>query len=164
MLLRGHIVGRSEGPNSSADQTIDFDLTWNAGPDDIHDIAAFVFTAGTFASSVAIEGVCGGERSESGDLTPSSDTALVADLGPNDQVQASLVDARLEDGTVAIGSFSGLYVQEPDPAGCNNSSSFGVAVCPMRFQWLAVGELAREATCEEASMGTTWSGTLTPVP
>lgn len=161
--LHGRFVGRTVGPLASADQTVDFELDWYAGPDDIHDMRAFRFVSGAFTFSESIEGVCGGSRSEAGDLSLLDDTALAADLTSPDQLQVALIDTRLENNAVSFSAFSGLYVSEPDPAGCGNSSSFGVAVCALEFAWLGVGQLESEARCEDESLGTVWSGTLSPV-
>ena len=161
--LHGQFAGSTVGPLASADQTVDFELDWYAGPDDIHDIRAFRFVSGSFTFSESIEGVCGGSRSEAGDLTLLDDTALAADLASPDQLQVAVIDTRLENNAVSFSAFSGLYVSTPDPAGCGNSSSFGVAVCALEFGWLGIGQLETEARCEEESLGTTWTGTLSPV-
>ena len=163
--LHGQFAGSTVGPLASADQTVDFELDWYAGPDDIHDIRAFRFVSGSFTFSESIEGVCGGSRSEAGDLALLGDTALAAELPDpdHDQLQVAVIDTRLENGAVSFNPFSGMYVQTPDPAGCNNSSSFGVAVCALEFGWLGIGQLETEARCEDDSLGTIWSGTLSPV-
>jgi hypothetical protein len=164
ITLRGHLVAHTTQPLSTADQTIDFELRWNAGPDDIHDIAAFQFLSGSYTFSESIDGVCGGARSADGPLAVFSDTSLQAELDDPDQLAVVLVDERLDTGAVAITTFSGLYVSEPDPAGCAELSRAGVIGCTLRFAWLAVGRLEEEATCSDSSLGAESSGTLVPLP
>jgi hypothetical protein len=160
--LSGTMTGHASGPLTTADQTAEFELEWHAGPDDVHDIRAFRFQSGSYTASVSIEGVCGGSRSEDGAFDQVDDTSMAADLGPDDQIVVQLIDTRLDTGDVLISGFSGLYVQEPDPAGCGNSSSWGMPVCALEFGWLEVGRLEEQAHCEDESLGVTWDGTLVP--
>jgi hypothetical protein len=162
ITLSGTMTGHASGPLSSADQTAQFELEWHAGPDDVHDIRAFRFQSGSYTASVSIEGVCGGSRSEAGAFDVVDDTAMSVDLGPDDQIVVQLIDSRVETGDVLISGFTGLYVQEPDPAGCGNSSSYGMPVCALEFGWLDVGVLEEQAHCEDASLGVVWDGTLVP--
>ena len=164
ITLRGHLVAHTTQPLSTADQTIDFELRWNAGPDDIHDIAAFQFLSGSYTFSESIDGVCGGARSADGPLTVVSDTSLQAELDDPDQLAVVLVDERLDTGAVAMTTFSGLYVSEPDPAGCAELSRAGVIGCTLRFAWLGIGRLEEAASCSDASLGTESTGTLVPIP
>ena len=163
ITLQGHLVGHTEQPLSTADQTVDVEIVWNAGPDDIHDLLAFRFTTGSYTFSESIDGVCGGSFSSDGPLVLLSETSMEADLGPEDQLAVQVIDQRLETGAVVLNSFSGVYVSEPDPAGCNELSKAGLISCPLEFAWLGVGQLETEATCDDESRGARWTGTLIPV-
>jgi hypothetical protein len=163
ILLHGTATGHAVQPLSTADQTVAFELLWNYGPDDIHDIHAFQFQSGSFTFSESIDGVCGGSRSEDGPLTPFSETFLVSgEMQDRDQASVSLTDDRLNSGNVAISATSSFAVSAPDPEGCADLSRAGVGVCTLEFQWLAVGQLKPDASCEDDSRGYTWTGHLAP--
>jgi hypothetical protein len=162
IVLHGSFVGLRRDTLVTADLTVEFDLHWNAGPDDVHDINAFALDSGSFEFSESIDGVCGGSRSESGELTSHSDpTGLQsAELQERDIVMLSVIDQRIETGAVAF-SVSGSYdVPNPDPEGCGDLDRGGVGVCALEFQWLGVGQLASEATC--SGNAGDWTGTLAP--
>ena len=163
VVLRGSFSGHSEDPLATADQTVELELHWNAGPDDIHDSKAFRFVSGSFTFSESIDGVCGGSRSEAGPLTPWSDTFLISsDIQDRDQAQVSLTDQRLSSGAVELSLTSSFLVSAPDPEGCADLSRFGVHTCTLKFLQTAIGELQPDATCSDASRGVDWTGRLTP--
>ena len=162
IVLHGSFVGQRRDSLVTADLTVEFELRWNAAPDDIHDINAFAFTSGSFEFSESIAGVCGGSRSESGALTSHSDpTGLQsAELQERDIVMLSVIDQRIDTGAVAF-SVSGSYdVPNPDPEGCGDLDRGGVGVCALEFQWLGEGQLESEATC--TGNAGDWTGTLAP--
>jgi hypothetical protein len=143
--------------------TAQFDLQWNFGPDDVHDMNAFTFLSGTFTSAVSIDGVCGGSKSASGALTPTSGTFLSSGpLQAQDYARVGMVDQRLSSGALEFSAFSSYYVQGPDPAGCADSSKFGAGGCPLKFQWMAIGKLKEDATCTVEGTGVQWTGRLAP--
>lgn len=162
IVLHGTFVGQRRDALVTADLTVEFELQWNAGPEDIHDINAFAFTSGSFDFSESIGGVCGGSRSESGALTSHSDpTGLQsAELQERDIVMLSVIDQRIETGAVAFSVHGSYDVPNADPEGCGDLDRGGVGVCALEFQWLGVGQLESEATCS-GSAGD-WTGTLTP--
>ena len=162
VVLHGSFVGQRRDALVTADLNVEFELRWNAAEDDIHDINAFAFTSGSFDFSESIAGVCGGSRSESGELTSHSDpTGLQsAELQERDIVMLSVIDQRIDTGAVAF-SVSGSYdVPNADPEGCGDLDRGGVGVCALEFQWLGVGQLESEATCSGPSGD--WTGTLAP--
>ena len=161
--MRGSFTGHSEDPLASADQTVELELHWNAGPDDIHDRQAFRFESGTFTFSESIDGVCGGSRSEAGPMTPWSDTFLISgDIQDRDQASVTLVDQRLSSGAVELSLTSSFLVAAPDPEGCADLSRFGVHTCTLKFLQTAIGELQPDATCSDPSRGVDWTGRLAP--
>ncbi len=162
VLLHGTFVGQWRDALVTADLTVEFELRWNAAEDDIHDINAFAFTSGSYEFSETIDGVCGGQRSESGELTSHSDpTGLQsAELQERDIVVLSVIDQRLDTGNVAFAVHGSYDVPNADPEGCGDLDRGGVGVCALEFQWLAVGQLEPEATCSGTSV--TWSGQLVP--
>ena len=162
VVLDGTFTGHFSDSLVSADLTMEVELHWNAGPDDVHDINAFALTDGSYEFSETIGGVCGGSRSESGALTAHSDpTGLQsADLQERDIVMVSVIDQRIETGAVAFSIHGSFDVPNPDPEGCGDLDRGGVGVCALEFQWLDIGELAPEATCTGVSGE--WTGTLVP--
>ena len=164
VILHGTFTGHTAGATSSADMTAQFDLQWNFGPDDIHDMNAFTFLSGSFTSAVSIAGVCGGSKSASGALTPTGGGSLSSGgLQDQDYARVVMVDQRLSPSVaVEFSAFSSYYVQGPDPAGCADSSKFGAGGCPMKFQWTAIGKLKEDATCSVEGTGIQWTGHLAP--
>jgi hypothetical protein len=163
VVLHGTFTGHGSDPLASADQTVELELHWNAGPGDVHDAKAFRLVSGTFTFSEEIDGVCGGSRSESGALTPWSDTFLISgDIQDRDQASVTLVDARLSSGAVELSLTSSFAVSAPDPEGCADLSRTGVGVCTLLFPQVAIGELQRDATCSEPSLNIEWAGRLEP--
>ena len=163
VVLHGTFSGHSEDPLATADQTVELELHWNAGPDDIHDSKAFRFVSGTFTFNESIDGVCGGSRSEAGPLTPWSDTFLISsDIQDRDQAQVTLVDQRLSSGAVELSLTSSFLVSAPDPEGCADLSRFGVHTCTLKFLQTAIGELQPDASCSDTSRGVEWTGRLAP--
>jgi hypothetical protein len=163
VVLHGTFTGHGSDPLASADQTVELELHWNAGPDDIHDARAFRLVSGSFTFSEAIDGVCGGSRSEAGALTPWSDTFLISgDIQARDQASVTLVDARLSSGAVELSLTSSFAVSAPDPEGCADLSRTGVGVCTLAFLQTAIGELQRDATCSDPSRNIEWTGRLEP--
>jgi hypothetical protein len=163
VVLHGTFTGHGEQPLSTADQTVEVELDWYAGPDDIHDSRAFRFVSGSFTFSESIDGVCGGSRSEAGPLTAFSDTFLVSgDMQDPDRATASLTDQRLSSGAVELSLTSSFAVSAPDPEGCADLSRTGVPTCTLKFLQTAIGELRPDATCADASRGVEWAGRLAP--
>jgi len=163
VVLRGTFTGHSEDPLASADQTVELELHWNAGPNDVHDSKAFRLVSGSYTFSESIDGVCGGSRSEAGPLNPWSDTFLISsDIQDRDQAQVTLVDQRLSSGAVELSLTSSFLVSAPDPEGCADLSRFGVHTCTLKFPQTAIGELQPDATCSDRSRGVEWTGRLAP--
>jgi hypothetical protein len=163
VTLHGTFTGKHSDSHATADMTATFDVQWNFGPDDVHDMNAFTFLPGSFTSAVSIQGDCGGSRDALGSLTPAAgDTLSSGALQDQDYARVVMVDQRLSSGALEFSAFSSYYVQGPDPAGCADSSKFGTAGCPMKFQWLAIGKLQEDATCADSSRGIQWTGHLAP--
>jgi hypothetical protein len=163
VVLHGTFTGHGSDPLASADQTVQLELQWNAGPDDIHDSKAFRLVSGSFTFSESIDGVCGGSRSEAGALTPWSDTFLISgDIQDRDQAAVTLVDARLSSGALELSLTSSFAVSAPDPEGCADLSRTGVGVCTLAFLQTAIGELKPDASCSDASRNIEWTGRLAP--
>jgi hypothetical protein len=163
VILHGAFTGHSSDPLASADQTVELELHWNAGPDDVHDSKAFRLVSGSFTFSEAIDGVCGGSRSEAGALTPWSDTFLISgDIQDRDQASVTLVDARLSSAAVELSLTSSFAVSAPDPEGCAELSRTGVGVCTLAFPQVAIGRLQEDATCSEPTLDLEWTGRLAP--
>lgn len=66
LVLRETFTGHYENDLATAHQTMAVEFVWQYGPDDIHDIYVFVFTAGSYMFTESIGGACGGARREAG--------------------------------------------------------------------------------------------------
>lgn len=162
VVLQGTFTGHGSDPLATADQTVELELHWNAGPDDIHDPKAFALVSGSFTFSESISGVCGGSRSEVGPLTPYSNSFLISGgIQDRDQATVNMVDARLSSGGVEFSPTSSYAVPNADQ-GCGPLSRSGVGICTMVFLQTAIGALQQEASCADASRNIEWTGRLTP--
>ena len=162
ITLHGTFTGHSSDGGKTADLTIEVEVRWNAGPEDIHDRNAFTLTSGSFTFSETIPGVCGGSRTEEGLLTSSitDQSLLYADPQERDNVSASVIDQRKETGGVQFALWGSFDVPNPDPEGCGDGDRYGVGGCGLVFLAIGMGELQREATCTGA--GDNWTGQLQP--
>lgn len=162
VTLHGTFTGHFADPLATADLTVEVEVRWNAGPDDIHDINAFTLSSGSFTFSESIDGVCGGSRSEEGPLTSfvNEQSLFSADPQERDNVQVSVIDQRMETGGVQFAISGSFDVPNADPEGCGDLDRSGVGTCGLVFLWTAIGELQPEATCTGASGD--WTGRLQP--
>ncbi|MEP7082856.1 MAG: hypothetical protein ABI841_07785 [Chloroflexota bacterium] len=162
MVLNGTFTGHFSDSLATAQQTVQFELHWNAGPDDIHDSNAFTLASGTFTFSESIGGVCGGSRDEEGPLTSyvNQQSLLAAEPQDRDNAQLLVIDRRLSGGGVEFSVFSSFEVPNSDPEGCGDLDRSGVGSCPLVFLQAAIGELQQDAECTSA--GGEWTGQLRP--
>lgn len=162
VTLHGTFSGHYSDSLATADLTIEVEVRWNAGPDDIHDRNAFTLTSGSFTFSETISGVCGGSRSVDGTLTSfvNEQSLLYADPRERDNVHVSVIDQRMETGGVQFAVSGYFDVPNADPEGCGDLDRSGVGTCGLVFLATAIGELQREATCTGPSGD--WTGRLQP--
>ena len=164
VILNGTFSGHFADAIVSADQGVEAELHWNAGPDDIHDVNAFTFASGIFRFSETIAGDCGGSRSESGPLIlgVNPQSLLSGDPQDRDLAMVQVLDRRLTGGGVEIVAFASFEVPTADPVGCGDLDRGGVSGCPMVFLQTALEELEPDATCTDESRAVTWTGHLAP--
>jgi hypothetical protein len=162
VILNGTFSGHFTDGFVTADQGVEAQLHWNAGPDDIHDINAFTFASGGFTFSETIAGDCGGSRTEGGPLAigVNPQSLLSGDPQSRDLAMVQVQDRRLTGGGVEIVAFASFAVSNADPAGCGDLDRGGVSGCPMVFLQTALGELQQDATCTNESRTVTWTGSL----
>jgi hypothetical protein len=161
-VLRGTFTGHHSDPLSTADQTVQVELHWNAGPDDIHDANAFTLTSGSFTFSEAIGGVCGGSRTEAGPMRSfvNPQSLLSADPQDRNNAQVGVIDRRITGGGVEFTVFSSFEVPNADPEGCGDLDRSGVGSCSLVFLQTGIGTLQEDARCTGASGD--WTGHLAP--
>jgi hypothetical protein len=160
VTLHGTFIGHNSDSLATADLTVEVEVVWNAGPQDIHDRNAFVLTSGSFEFSESIGGVCGGSRDEAGPLTSfvNDQSLIAADPQDRDNTQVGIIDRRMQTGGVEF-SISASY-EVPNSEGCADLDRSGVGSCSLVFLQTAIGELQREATC--SGPAAEWTGTLEP--
>lgn len=159
VLLHGTFTGHYSSPfGQTADQTVQVEVQWNVGPDDVHDPNAFTFTSGSYTFSESIPGLCGGSRTEGGPLTRQSNQFLISgDLQDRDQARVVMVDRRVTDGGLELDLSSGFQVPNGE-AGCDGGDTGGVSGCRLLFLQTAADKVQTDATCTVG--GTTWTGHL----
>jgi len=163
ITLHGTFTGHSsDDTRATADLTIEVEVRWNAGPDDIHDRNAFTLTSGSFTFSETIAGVCGGSRTVEGSLISSTNDQSLdyADPQERDNVHVSVIDQRKETGGVQFAISGSFDVPNPDPEGCGDGDRYGVGGCGLVFLATGIGQLQREASCTGAAGD--WTGQLQP--
>jgi len=162
VTLHGTFTGHFSDPLATADLTVEVEVLWNAGPDDIHDREAFTLTSGSFEFSESIGGVCGGNREEDGPLTSfvNGQSLFAVDPQDHDNVRVGVIDQRMSTGGVEFAISGSYQVPNSDPENCRNLDRSGVGTCALVFLQAAIGELQREATC--TGPGGDWTGTLEP--
>lgn len=161
LLIHGSFTGHFSDPLATADQTVEVDITWNAGPDDVHDRDAFVFTSGSYTFSESIGGVCGGSRTEAGPLQLQGNQSMAsADPQARDSARILMIDRRMTEFLLEFSAFSNFGVPNADAEGCADLSRSGVGSCRLKFPQVAADRLAPDATCDSQS-GSTWTGHLT---
>jgi hypothetical protein len=159
VLIHATFTGHFSDPLSTADQTVEAEITWKTGPDSIHDMYAFTFTSGSFMFSESIGGVCGGTRSEAGPMNVQSGTALISgDPQDRDSAKAVMIDRRIEESLLEFSLFSQYGVPNADAEGCGPLSRSGVGSCSLTFPLVTLDRLREDASCDET--GSSWTGHL----
>ena len=161
--LHGTFTGRYDDFLTTTDATFDVIVIWKR-PDDIHDMLSFTFESGTYTFSTVVDGVCGGTRSEGGNLHP-TDPAAATSLWYGDlqersyEVHIGLVDYRQEQGGLSFAATASFDI--PNGAvGCEppyQSKGF-VPVCAMEFKLATLDTLQTQASCTQGEA--TWTGNL----
>lgn len=157
--LHGTFTGNYSFLGTTADITVQVEVRWNVGPDDVHDPNAFTFTSGSYTFSESIPGVCGGSRTEGGPLTLFTSQSLThgEPQDREDIVNVGMVDRRVTDGGLQLGLSSSFQV--PNGAGgCDGGLSAGVGLCSLLFLQTAADKVQTDATCTVSA--STWTGHL----
>jgi hypothetical protein len=159
VFLHGAFTGHYSYLGTTADQTVQVEVRWNVGPDDVHDPNAFTFTSGSYTFSASIAGVCGGSLSLDGPLTRQSSQSLIRGKPQDrqDLVNVVMVDKRLTDAGVGLALSSGFQVPNGE-AGCDGGLIAAVPGCSLLFLQTAADRLQTDAACTQATI--TWTGHL----
>lgn len=162
IVLHGTFTGHFADALATADQVVEVEVLWSAGPDDVHDRDAFTLPSGSFTFSQSIIGVCGGTCSEAGALTSfvNPQSLFATDPQVRDNVSIAVIDQRLAGSGVEFSVSSLFEVPSADPVGCGDLDRSGVGSCSLVFMQRAIGVLEPEATCRGAAGD--WTGRLVP--
>jgi hypothetical protein len=160
VTLHGTFIGHHSDALATADLTVEVEVVWNAGPQDIHDPNAFVLTSGSFEFSESIGGVCGGSRDEDGPLTSfvNDQSLIAADPQDRDNTQVAIIDRRMQTGGVEFSIHASYEV--PNSEDCADLDRSGVGSCSLVFLQTSSDALQSEATCSGPAGD--WTGTLQP--